>query len=57
MLKRFSLSLCVLALPANWSKHGQYQFGCGNSKMLGPKKQEFWHRIGILKRKKFLKIP
>ena len=22
MLKRFSLSPCVLALPANWSKHG-----------------------------------
>ena len=29
-----------------------YQFGCGISKMVGPKKQDFWPRINILKGKK-----
>ena len=27
----------------------QCQFGCGILKMVGPKKQEFWPRINILK--------
>ena len=27
----------------------QYQFGCGNLKMVGPKKQDFWPKINILK--------
>ena len=27
----------------------QYQFGFGISKMVGPKKQEFWPKINILK--------
>ena len=26
----------------------QYQFGCGISKMVGPKKQDFWPRMNIL---------
>ena len=26
-----------------------YQFGCGVLKMLGPKKQNFWPKINILK--------
>ena len=29
----------------------QYQFGCGILKMVGPKKQDFWPKITILKRK------
>ena len=28
---------------------GEYQFGCGILKMVGPKKQEFWPKINILK--------
>ena len=28
-----------------------YQFGCGTLKMVGPKKQEFWPKINILKGK------
>ena len=28
-----------------------YQFGCGISKMVGPKKQDFWPRINIIKEK------
>ena len=31
-------------------ENGEYQFGCGISKMVGPKKQDFWPRITILKR-------
>ena len=27
----------------------QYQFGCGILKMVGPKKQDFWPKINILK--------
>ena len=27
----------------------QYQFGCGILKMVGPKKQDFWPKIYILK--------
>ena len=27
----------------------QRQFGCGNSKMVGPKRQDFWPRVNILK--------
>ena len=28
-----------------------YQFGCGILNMVGPKKQDFWPKINILKRK------
>ena len=34
----------------------QYQFGCGISKIVGPKKQDFWPRINILKGKKLKKF-
>ena len=27
----------------------EYQFGCGILKMVGPKKQDFWPKINILK--------
>ena len=27
----------------------QHQFGCGNLKMVGPKKQDFWAKVNILK--------
>ena len=27
----------------------EYQFGCGILKMVGPKKQDFWQKINILK--------
>ena len=36
----------------DFSKHSgtyQYQFGCGILKMVGPKKQEFWPKINLLK--------
>ena len=29
--------------------YGKYQFGCGILKMEGPKKQDFWPKINILK--------
>ena len=29
--------------------NGYYQFGCGILKMVGPKKQDFWSKINILK--------
>ena len=32
------------------------QFGFGISKMVGPKKEDFWPKINILKEKKY-KIP
>ena len=35
----YSFTLCV----------GKYQFGCGISKMVGDKMQDFWPRINILK--------
>ena len=37
--------------PKNWSKVHTYQryLGCGISKMVYPKKQDFWPKINILK--------
>ena len=32
-----------------------YQFGCGISKMVGPKKQDFWPKINILLKGKIKK--
>ena len=32
----------------------KYQFGCGISKMVGPKKQDFWPKINILKGHHFI---
>ena len=32
----------------------KYQFGCGISKMAGPKKQDFWPRINIPTQRKSL---
>ena len=32
----------------------KYQFGCGISKMVGPKKQDFWPRINIPTQRKSL---
>ena len=34
----------------------QYQFGCGISKMVGPKKQDFWQRINICTERKKKKV-
>ena len=36
-------------LAKHWKKEHPGQFGCGISKMIGLKKQDFWPRINILK--------
>ena len=42
---------CILQVRINWPLYIYYcQFGCGISKMVGPKKQAFCPRINILKR-------
>ena len=41
-----------LVLRSYNSEHAvncKYQFGCGILKMVGPKKQDFWPKINILK--------
>ena len=43
-------------LPNSRMKNNISEFGCGISKLVGPKKQDFWPRINILEGKKIKKF-
>ena len=45
----WKLKTFMLQIDSTWTNVDKYQFGCGISKMVGPKKQDFWPKISILK--------
>ena len=51
ILSHLIWAACMYLEGTHW-----YQFGCGISKMVGSKMQDFWPRINILKGKKNWKV-